>query len=155
TYKVCKTTLLKIPYYSVVKDRIDSRARCPGSEYLSVLDPRAILIWIPRQVPVWFDLLWWSGPGLNRQPSACKADALPIELPPRSRVLRPIGPHPCLHSAPLVKRPNLLMVGLGRVELPTSPLSGARSSQLSYRPSLEAPLPALGTALGQEPGGSL
>src|SRR6266849_3423253 len=28
-----------------------------------------------------------------------------------------------------------MMVGLGRVELPTSPLSGARSSQLSYRPS--------------------
>jgi hypothetical protein len=27
------------------------------------------------------------------------------------------------------------MVGLGRVELPTSPLSGARSDQLSYRPS--------------------
>ena len=26
------------------------------------------------------------------------------------------------------------MVGLGRVELPTSPLSGVRSSQLSYRP---------------------
>jgi hypothetical protein len=26
---------------------------------------------------------WWSGPGLNRQPPACKADALPIELPPR------------------------------------------------------------------------
>ena len=25
-------------------------------------------------------------------------------------------------------------VGLGRVELPTSPLSGVRSSQLSYRP---------------------
>ena len=28
-----------------------------------------------------------------------------------------------------------VMVGLGRVELPTSPLSGVRSSQLSYRPS--------------------
>jgi hypothetical protein len=28
------------------------------------------------------------------------------------------------------------VVGLGRVELPTSPLSGARSSQLSYRPFL-------------------
>jgi hypothetical protein len=27
------------------------------------------------------------------------------------------------------------VVGLGRVELPTSPLSGVRSSQLSYRPS--------------------
>ncbi len=26
------------------------------------------------------------------------------------------------------------LVGLGRVELPTSPLSGVRSSQLSYRP---------------------
>src|SRR6266849_2668915 len=26
------------------------------------------------------------------------------------------------------------MVGLGRTELPTSPLSGVRSSQLSYRP---------------------
>ena len=29
---------------------------------------------------------------------------------------------------------SLLLVGLGRVELPTSPLSGVRSSQLSYRP---------------------
>ena len=28
------------------------------------------------------------------------------------------------------------MVGLGRVELPTSPLSGVRSNQLSYRPEL-------------------
>jgi hypothetical protein len=27
-----------------------------------------------------------------------------------------------------------LVVGLGRLELPTSPLSGARSSHLSYRP---------------------
>ena len=30
----------------------------------------------------------------------------------------------------------LLLVGLGRVELPTSPLSGVRSNQLSYRPVL-------------------
>ena len=31
--------------------------------------------------------------------------------------------------------PDLLyVVGLGRVELPTSPLSGVRSNQLSYRP---------------------
>ena len=27
------------------------------------------------------------------------------------------------------------LVGLGRIELPTSPLSGVRSSQLSYRPN--------------------
>ena len=29
----------------------------------------------------------------------------------------------------------MVMVGLGRIELPTSPLSGVRSSQLSYRPA--------------------
>ena len=40
------------------------------------------------------------------------------------------------------------MVGLGRVELPTSPLSGVRSSQLSYRPMLPAPLVEL---VGIEP----
>ena len=30
------------------------------------------------------------------------------------------------------------MVGLGRLELPTSPLSGVRSNQLSYKPMLQA-----------------
>ena len=30
------------------------------------------------------------------------------------------------------------MVGLGRFELPTSPLSGVRSNQLSYRPGTHA-----------------
>ena len=30
--------------------------------------------------------------------------------------------------------PLFKLVGLGRVELPTSPLSGVRSNQLSYRP---------------------
>ena len=30
--------------------------------------------------------------------------------------------------------PAAEVVGLGRVELPTSPLSGVRSNQLSYRP---------------------
>ena len=30
------------------------------------------------------------------------------------------------------------MVGLGRFELPTSPLSGVRSNQLSYRPEVAA-----------------
>jgi hypothetical protein len=40
------------------------------------------------------------------------------------------------------------MVGLGRVELPTSPLSGVRSNQLSYRPNWPAPSP------DSSPGGS-
>ena len=34
-------------------------------------------------------------------------------------------------------------VGLGRVELPTSPLSGVRSNQLSYRPAQFAGLSKL------------
>ena len=33
--------------------------------------------------------------------------------------------------------PAAEMVGLGRFELPTSPLSGVRSNQLSYRPKLD------------------
>src|SRR6187200_874360 len=58
---------------------------------------------------------WWSQPGSNRRPPACKAGALPAELWP-------------LWSG------HRRMVGLGRFELPASPLSGVRSDQLSYRP---------------------
>ena len=55
---------------------------------------------------------WWSQSGSNRRPPACKAGALPAELWPHFKTL----------------------VGLGRLELPTSPLSGVRSNHLSYRP---------------------
>ena len=55
---------------------------------------------------------WWSQAGSNRRPPACKADALPAEL----------WPH--------------VLVGLGGLEPPTSPLSGVRSNRLSYRPAL-------------------
>ena len=46
------------------------------------------------------------------------------------------------------------MVGLGRFELPTSPLSGVRSNQLSYRPGvrqlwIEPPPFTRGTALSR------
>ena len=54
---------------------------------------------------------WWSQAGSNRRPPECKSGALPSELWPHD------------------------VVGLGRFELPTSPLSGVRSNQLSYRPS--------------------
>jgi hypothetical protein len=58
---------------------------------------------------------WWSQTGSNRRPHACKARALPAELwPHRGRASQ--------------------MVGLGRLELPTSRLSSARSNQLSYKP---------------------
>ena len=59
---------------------------------------------------------WWSQTGSNRRPHACKARALPTELWPQAGVLRE------------------RLVGLGRLELPTSRLSSARSNQLSYKP---------------------
>ena len=71
---------------------------------------------------------WWSQPGSNRRPSGCKPDALPAELWPLA-IKRPGAP-----AAPLDARPWPDMVGLGGVEPPTSPLSGVRSNQLSYRP---------------------
>ena len=63
---------------------------------------------------------WWSQTGSNRRPHACKARALPTELWPREK--RNDG------------NPYWMMVGLGRLERPTSPLSGVRSNHLSYRP---------------------
>ena len=62
---------------------------------------------------------WWSLSGSNRRPEACKATALPAEL-----------------------RPLTIMVGLGRLERPTSPLSGVRSNHLSYRPQPGPDAPA-------------
>ena len=62
----------------------------------------------------------WSWTGSNRRPPACKADALPTELQPQA-----------VHIAYPLATPA---VGLGRIELPTSRLSGVRSNQLSYRP---------------------
>jgi hypothetical protein len=38
------------------------------------------------------------------------------------------------HMSKSTTRSSAKMVGLGRLELPTSPLSGVRSNQLSYRP---------------------
>ena len=54
--------------------------------------------------------------------------------------------------------PAAEMVGLGRFELPTSPLSGVRYNQLSYRPDA-GELKLAGSPAGfakhsQEPGGS-
>ena len=61
---------------------------------------------------------WWSQTGSNRRPHACKARALPTELWPHS-----------------ISR----MVGPGRLELPTSRLSGVRSNHLSYGPHWTLP----------------
>ena len=69
---------------------------------------------------------WWSQTGSNRRPHACKARALPAELWPRTR----------RRMLTLNERHmrSIKVVGLGRLELPTSRLSSARSNQLSYKP---------------------
>jgi hypothetical protein len=73
---------------------------------------------------------WWSQTGSNRRPPACKAGALPTELWPRSAERLPVSSSGASRE----------VVGLGRLELPTSRLSSARSNQLSYKPKTGLPL---------------
>ena len=78
------------------------------------------------EAPSIFDFIWWSQTGSNRRPHACKARALPAELWPRTRRRMLL---PAMRRIRSIK-----VVGLGRLELPTSRLSSARSNQLSYKP---------------------
>jgi hypothetical protein len=73
-----------------------------------------------------FNSIWWSQTGSNRRPHACKARALPAELWPRTRRRTLYADERRIRS--------IKVVGLGRLELPTSRLSSARSNQLSYKP---------------------
>jgi hypothetical protein len=78
---------------------------------------------------------WWSQTGSNRRPHACKARALPAELWPRTR--RRMLQAGCKLEKRHMR--SIKVVGLGRLELPTSRLSSARSNQLSYKPLHEEP----------------
>ena len=100
-----------------------------------------------QSAPVKRSTVWWSQTGSNRRPHACKARALPTELWPRQIRLRA----------------KSKLVGLGRLELPTSRLSSARSNQLSYKPkpiarpgllALEPVNQSLKLRRGAQPGGS-
>ena len=53
-----------------------------------------------------------------------------VSSEPRSADRATLGPRRCCGT---------IMVGLGRLELPTSPLSGVRSNHLSYRPESTRP----------------
>jgi hypothetical protein len=80
--------------------------------------------------------VWWSQTGSNRRPPACKAGALPAELWPRQMTEgRRQTTEDLLPS--VVCSLSSGLVGLGRLELPTSRLSSARSNQLSYKPEPE------------------
>jgi hypothetical protein len=60
-----------------------------------------------------------------------------------------------LSYSPTCWVPAAKMVGLGRFELPTSPLSGVRSNQLSYRPRIyDRPAPPPAEAEHLKQGGS-
>ena len=77
---------------------------------------------------------WWSQTGSNRRPHACKARALPAELWPRNQK---------------TNARSIKVVGLGRLELPTSRLSSARSNQLSYKPLTHIPSGTVGSCATQ------
>ena len=89
----------------------------------SATDGRGICFLCERADP-----FWWSQTGSNRRPPACKAGALPTELWPRTS--QGIDAQLARSDTP----DAIKMVGLGRLELPTSRLSSARSNQLSYKP---------------------
>ena len=81
----------------------------------------------------------WRRPGSNRRPPGCKPGALPTELRPRSKWgmwssecgVNSRTRHSAFHI------PNsALGLGLVGVEPTTSPLSGVRSNQLSYKPNI-------------------
>ena len=75
---------------------------------------------------------WLRGRDLNPRPLGYEPNELPdCSTPRQSQRRHPESPN--FSSNPKSKIRNSL-VGLGRVELPTSRLSGVRSNQLSYRP---------------------
>ena len=81
---------------------------------------------------------WWSQTGSNRRPHACKARALPAELWPRNQKTNAYVLTFGNRNLSETRTHSMKVVGLGRLELPTSRLSSARSNQLSYRPEVQA-----------------
>ena len=109
--------------HRVIEDRRDTRFRC--------MDECSGMRIDRLDRPSLHAKPWWSQTGSNRRPPACKAGALPAELwPPLARRLSACH----LRMCALKKGALNKVVGLGRLELPTSRLSSARSNQLSYKP---------------------
>jgi hypothetical protein len=128
-------TMSEIPHAHPAKD-----ATCEVMFRGRYLDSKPCL----RGNPSAFNSIWWSQTGSNRRPHACKARALPAELWPPTRRRMPLVALAFARATaqrPSFKRASRAeaaeqrrLVGLGRLELPTSRLSSARSNQLSYKP---------------------
>ena len=79
----------------------------------------------------------WRRPGSNRQPPACKAGALPVELrPPRAVMSSGRRPNRERRGPERTASPQPAPVGTRGFEPRTSALSELRSNQLSYAPVL-------------------
>ena len=122
--------------FGVVRDR-----RTGGGEGTRTPDPcvaNAVLC----QLSYTPDKRWLRGRDLNPRPLGYEPNELPdCSTPRQGQTKRPETPIPVFDRLePHFKIRNRkseirnLLVGLGRVELPTSRLSGVRSNQLSYRP---------------------
>src|SRR5207249_347269 len=96
-----------------------------------------------RQLAIGNSEGWLRGRDLNPRPLGYEPNELPDCSTPRQSQLELPRPK----RAPEIRQPDEIfqiknrksqvgnaLVGLGRVELPTSRLSGVRSNQLSYRP---------------------
>ena len=97
-----------------------------GGEGIRTPDPRvanAVLC----QLSYTPDKRWLRGRDLNPRPLGYEPNELPDCSTPRQISTS--------KSESKIRNPKSL-VGLGRVELPTSRLSGVRSNQLSYRPKI-------------------
>ena len=115
TQFLCCATLLLYYSFKLLKNHVPKNIwLMPDVNY-----PQIIHIWHFLKLLKLRLTSWWSYAGSNRGPPACKAGALPAELWPRFTQVT------CVKTS---------LVGLGRLELPTSPLSGVRSNQLSYKP---------------------
>ena len=105
------TRRLPVHTYSVVKDRREP------------VGPAKLISWLPR-------LPYDEGARANQLESKTATNGADGHRTHDPRLAKPV-----LSQLSYSPTPKTGSMGLGRIELPTSPLSGVRSSQLSYRPT--------------------
>ncbi len=134
-----RTRLFKRVTHSISLSNINRRSLFRSARALGLLKTLPHLNWIQTRT------VSWSAPLVGYDGEQETANE--IGGADRDRTGDPLLAKQVLSQ--LSYSPVVNMVGLGRVELPTSPLSGVRSNQLSYRPVFERYRKAV------KPGGSL